>query len=80
MTPAPIDAKKFSSGEISRVPCPWCGAKLDLSEVGTGALGEGWSGQGLETGCLIDCDHCSKPAKVTAIVPMTVVKLVAHQK
>jgi hypothetical protein len=84
--PGPAKAKPTvgttSSGEISRVPCPWCKGILDCSgfaeEHLAGGWGEpGWPGCQLDTGYVIECEHCQRPSVVVTVVQVTVVKLAA---
>ncbi len=66
-----------TQGPIHKVPCPHCGQPLDFrAHAGEELGGTGWGEQGLETGAVVDCDHCSRKSRVAAVERITVVKLV----
>lgn len=51
--------KKAVIGPISRVPCPWCGAKNDFREINEQFA--------LEGGCIVDCDNCQHKSIVVQV-------------
>ncbi len=50
---------EWTQGDDQEIPCPWCGAKICLSDPHTdGVLTEGYRDK---------CDECEQPFVVTAV-------------
>lgn len=70
-----------TTGQIHRVPCPFCKKPLDFRAHADAELGgAGWGNQGLETGSKVDCEHCGRTSKILAIEQITIVRLAPSTK
>lgn len=73
--------KKATKGATHRVPCPHCGKHNDLRKLTPGRGGiAGWGADMVETGTIIDCDHCGRKAKIAKVQTVKVVTLVQHNR
>jgi hypothetical protein len=54
-----------TNGTINSVRCPLCGKPNDFRDIQSQQL--------LDTGNVVDCDHCHQLMEIVAIRPMTVV-------
>lgn len=67
---------KATKGAINRVPCPWCGFKLDFRNLAGAGADLGYGSIGLERGTVIDCDKCGRKSTISGVRQITVISLV----
>lgn len=68
---------KGAKGHISRVPCPWCKRTNDFRGMaGTGGDAHAFGAYGLESGTVVDCDHCKRKMRITGVHTITAISVV----
>jgi hypothetical protein len=72
--------KKATRGPTHRVPCPHCGKPNDLRKLAPTSRNAGWGANMIETGNIIDCDHCGKYSQIARVQSITVVTLRQHNR